>query len=423
MAKLKAGAAAFDITPPSGLSLAGFAARSQPSIGVHDPLTARAIVVGDTAIVVADVIGIHRESSARIRQRCGLPPDNVIVTATHTHGAPLSMPGRLGTQTDPRFLRQLEDGCVAAIRKAAASAVPASLVAGLGPDPDVARNRRHADGPLDRSLPVLEVVAEDGRVIAVMTSYACHPTVLGADNRLVTADYPGYVRQEIEAAFPGAVALFLVGCAGDANIGHAAKASWTVEANETRTFENAERLGRRIGRAALAAPMAAVEARAVASNGMMNLELDRPEGDLEAAVRAWQAELDAGATAPRSLLLPHWIAWAKANAHVPPGRWQGRVSVFDWGGVVIAAMPGEIFSRTGLDIRAACGDRIGFVLAYADDTPGYIPPHEEYPHGGYEVDEAHRFIGLPGRFAPGSAEALAEKTIELLDKASRRPVA
>ncbi len=105
-----AGVAVEDITPDaamlaSGLRLAGFAARSDPATGVHDRLTARAVVVEDTAIVIADVIAFHEDSSARIRARCGLPKDRMIVAATHTHGAPFMVPGRLGGEPDPAFLR------------------------------------------------------------------------------------------------------------------------------------------------------------------------------------------------------------------------------------------------------------------------------------------------------------------------------
>ena len=94
MGALKVGMAVVDITPPLGLLLAGFAARTEPATGAHDPLTVRAVVVGDTAVVVADVIGIHEAMSARIRERCPLPSANVIVAATHTHGAPVSMADR-----------------------------------------------------------------------------------------------------------------------------------------------------------------------------------------------------------------------------------------------------------------------------------------------------------------------------------------
>ena len=43
----------------------------------------------------------------------------------------------------------------------------------------------------------------------------------------------------------------------------------------------------------------------------------------------------------------------------------------------------------------------------------YIPPASEFRFGGYEVDEAHRYYGLPMSFAPGSAEALAGCAIAL----------
>jgi hypothetical protein len=414
MSLVRAGAATIEFTPPPGLLLAGYAARTEPALGANDPLTARALVIGDTALVVADVIGIHEQTSARIRQRCGLPPHNVVVAATHTHAAPVSMPGRLGAPADPGFLTALEDACVAALREAVANAVPCSLSAGMGADPDIARNRRHADGPLDRSLPVLHATDANGRVIAVLVSYACHPVVLGADNRLMSADFSCYLRRDIERAHPGAIAIFANGCAGDVNDGHAASASFTAAAQPNRDFAHAERLGRRIAAAALAAPLRPVTANPTARNAQLTLPLDRPEGDLLRRAAEWQAELDAGVPPPRALLLPYWVTWARDNAAIPPGAWQGRATVLDWGDVVIAALPGEVFSETGLAIRAACGDRLGFVLAYADDTAGYLPPLPEYPFGGYEVDEAHRFYGTPGRYAPGTAETLASTLTSLL---------
>jgi len=422
MGALKAGVAIVDITPPSGLLLAGFAARTEPAIGAHDPLTVRAVVVGDTAIVVADVIGIHEAMSAGIRERCPLPAANVIVAATHTHGAPVSMQDRLSADADPAFLRALEEGCVAALTEAAANAVPVQLSVGLGADPEVARNRRHADGPLDRALPVLRIRDAGGELLAVIVSYACHPTVLGADNRLMTADFPHFVRSTIEAAHPGAVAIFLNGCTGDVNIGHTAQASVTLNANATRTFENAERLGTRIAEAALAAPEMPVGATAAASEQLVELTLERRERDLPALAAAWEDEART-AEPVRATVLQHWASWARRNADHPVGTWVGRVSVLDWGGLPIVALPGEIFAETGLAIRAACSGQPALVLSYADGTPGYIPPASEFGFGGYEVDEAHRFIGMPGAFAAGSAERLAQaaKTLLGLPKQAATP--
>ena len=64
--ELLAGAASVDITPPPRLMMCGYAARTQRATGTHDPLTARALVIGDTAIVVADVLGVDAATSARI---------------------------------------------------------------------------------------------------------------------------------------------------------------------------------------------------------------------------------------------------------------------------------------------------------------------------------------------------------------------
>ena len=40
---LKAGIAVVDITPPPGLAMAGFGARTEPALGAHDALTVRAL--------------------------------------------------------------------------------------------------------------------------------------------------------------------------------------------------------------------------------------------------------------------------------------------------------------------------------------------------------------------------------------------
>jgi neutral ceramidase len=370
-------------------------------------------VVNDTAIVVADVIGLHEDMAARIRDRCVLPALNVVVCATHTHAAPVSMHDRLGANADPHFLRNLEDKCVETIDAAVANAQSGQLSFGLGNDPDVARNRRHADGLLDRALPVLRLRDQSGRLMALIVSYACHPTVLGADNLEVTADFPHYLRQKIESENSGAIAIFLNGCTGDVNIGHTAQASWSTAANATRTFENAKRLGDRIADAAMAAPETPCDTTVQVAEQFATLELERREGDLVAAKTAWQSELNT-ADAARKTLLKHWIAWADRFETIAPGHWRGRVACLNWGGIPIVSLPGEIFAETALSIRASGIGNSGLVLSYAEGTPGYIPPRSEYPVGGYEVDEAHRFFGMPGSFAAGSAETLTQSAISLI---------
>src|SRR6185437_14826254 len=412
-----AGAAIVDITPSPGLAMSGFAARTEPATCAHDRLTARALVVDDTAIVVADVLGLHEAMSRRIRARCGLPPERVIVAAVHNHGGPASMQGRAAGGTNPVYLKRLEDGCVAALQQAVANRRPATLSIGMGADPDIARNRRHDGGTVDTALPVLRVRGADGEMIAVMTSYACHPVVLGADNRLWTADYPHFVREAIEARYPGAVALFFTGCAGDANNGHKPQDSVTLAANPARTFAAAEQVGRTIAAAVLAAPEAPAGAGVVAADTEVSLTFERLEREPMAVLAAqWKRERTE-ASPSRAVLLGHWITWARTAPLPPFAPWVGRVALLRWGEVPIVALPGEIFAETGLSIRAALEHRPAFVIAYAESVPGYIPPVSEFRFGGYEVDEAHRFIGMPAAFAAGSAEALAAAAIDLTRRA------
>lgn len=411
---MRVGAAVVDVTPPFGHAMAGFGARTLPANATHDPITARAVVVDDTALVIADVIGLDAALTARVRARCSLPDDRVVVAALHSHGGPASMPGRAGGNTDPGYMARLEDGLVAAIDRAAAQAVPARLSAALGGDPDVARNRRHADGPLDRSVPLLRFDDRAGRPIALVTNYACHPVVLGADNLAWTADYPYFVRRRLEAAHPGAVALFATGACGDANTGHSASASLTTSAQSERTFARAEELGERIAAAALTADLKPMGDDVAAAVQAVDLPLARREAQPPAALAAaWRAERDT-ADAMRRLILDHWIRWAETAPNPPFPPLPARVSVLDWGGVPVAALPGEIFAASGLAVRDAFAGRPGLVVAYADDNPGYIPPAGEFAYGGYEVDEAHRYYGLPASFAPGAAEALVAAARNLL---------
>jgi hypothetical protein len=97
---LRVGPAIVDITPPAGLQMAGFGARTEPAKGAHDALTVRAIAVNDTALVVADIIGIDQELSRRVRDACVLPAGRVVITALHNHGGPAVERGPGGLPAD-----------------------------------------------------------------------------------------------------------------------------------------------------------------------------------------------------------------------------------------------------------------------------------------------------------------------------------
>ena len=411
-----AGAAVVEINPPAGLAMCGYAARTRPAQGSHDPLSVRALAVGDTALAVADVIGLERDFCRRVRSGCVLPDDNVLLCALHNHGGPPSMAGRLAQSPADGFMQQLEATCIAAIDQAVAARRQSTLTFGAGADPQVACNRRRVDGPTDPSLPVLRVRDAAGQICAVLVNYACHPVVLGADNLLWTADYPHFVRRDIEAEHPGATAIFVTGCAGDANLGHSAKSSISLAAQKGRDYATAATVGARIAAAALAAPERPLGDKARAKTAEVKLHLHRRETSPAATLAArWKSE-QACADPAHAAALQVWIDWAATVAQRPLRPLHERVTALRWGGLPVIGLPGEIFAATGLALRATGLGAEAVLAGFADDNPGYIPPEEEYQFGGYEVDEAHRYYGQPASFAPGSAEALASEASRLLAK-------
>ena len=401
----RVGVSVVDITPPPGGAMAGFAARQAPAEGAHDALTVRALVVEDTALVAVDVIGIDAALSARVRARSPLPAQNITLAATHTHGGPVSMPGRLADRADAEFLRRLETGILRAIEEAAQARQPARLYGGCGAEPGFASNRRHAGGPVDRGVPVLRFDRMDGTVLAYFVSYACHPVVLGADNLHWTADYPHFLRARLEAASPGAIAIFATGCAGDVNTGHSAAASLSRARQSDRTYDRARVIGEGVAQAALAADLAPLTGASGAGEGFDSLRFaPREVGDRADLARRWRA----ASQAPGDIHAI-WAEWAEQRMGREIDPMPARCTALHWAGARILGLPGEIFARTALDLRHSLGGTGPLhIIAYADDNPGYIPPREEFDAGGYEVEEAHRFYGMGASIAPGVAEALSQ---------------
>lgn len=409
--------------------MSGFVARTEAAVGAHDPLSVRALVVDGTGVVTVDVVGLDEDTCRRIRERCGDVGD-VVVHATHTHGGPVSMRDRLGDRLDEDWLRGLEDAAVDAVHEAAARREPADLAALSAPDPDVARNRRRPDGPVDRELPVVLLRRPDGTTLATVVSYACHPVVLGADNLRFTADYPGVVRSLVEDDL-GGVTLFLTGCAGDANTGHTAAASVTTAPTAGRTYAASAEVGARIARAVLdgvrhrervggvadaaSDPASAAGPRAVSAvrrEVVLALDVPSPEQLRDEATR-WAESARAATDEAQRALFRSWAGWAATAGAAGVDRWHGQVTVLRWGPATLVCLPGEPFAATARAVRAVSGPGVTLVAGYCDGCPGYLPPAEEYPYGGYEVEDAHRYYGMPGPFAPGSAERLVAAVEEI----------
>lgn len=407
-----------DVSPMSG-----FAARTLPSKGFHDALSVRALDLGAAVIISVDVCGIEESTCTAIAQRVRPhAPGSVLVCATHTHAGPCSMPTRLGG-CDPETEQLIIDTAVATAVEAATHPVPCQVGYSEQDGVGVAQNRRHPGHKIDPPVQALRFTGIDGAEVAVLLTYPCHPVVLDASNRLLSGDYVHYARATVESDLPGTTAVFLTGCAGDVNTGHSAESSYSVAGASNRTFAEAERIGTLVGRAATRAEPAPITTTAnfpavayLTAEVELLLEPLAPSV-LSGQVKDWRAErltADAG----KAALLDIWLDWADHRTDAT--SWTSSVSVVRIGEVRIVALPGEPFLDCVAQLRHGLGQGAGaaqaptsLVVGYTNGCPGYFPTAEEYPHGGYEVCDAHRYYAMPAPFAQGSAETLVAKAVQL----------
>jgi hypothetical protein len=411
-----AGSAARSVDVPVGTRMAGFAARLGPSTGVHDPMTVRALLLGDLCWIAVDACALHEDTCAEIAARVPHPDELVRVTATHTHAGPGVAPGRLGG-ADHGVLAAVVEAAVDAVTGAARRRVEAVVSVRQTAVDDVAFDRRR-EQPVTVDLQAV-LARHAGEVVAALVVFPCHPVVLSAANTEISADYPASLRTRLELAWPQARVLFAPGCAGDVNTGHTASSSFTAGASPSRSFAEAERIGTRLAEQLLgsAAGLDPAEEGTVLGSRrtVVELELARLDREPPAVLAArWRAEA-AGADPGTVALLDAWITWARTHdSPAATHRWSAPVSVSRLSSGWLVGLPGEPFLGVANRLRAALGPGT-VVVGYTDGCPGYFPLRSDYPRGGYEVLDAHRYYGLPAPFAAGSAERLVDTALGLAE--------
>ena len=411
--RLQVGAAAVEVAVPAGTMMSGFAARVEPSSGVHDPLTVRALVINDFCWVAVDVCGLDGATCRTVADRIPFREGHVVISATHTHAGPCAACGGLG-DFDPDIIEAITAAAAVAVKEASESREPCQAFyesfLGLG----IAKNRRHPERAIDPALQVVVFKRDNGTVNAWLVQYPCHPVVLGADNLLISGDYPAFVRSHLEGSAPGSTAVFLTGAAGDVNTGHSAESSYSQASAQHRTFAEAERIGELLGKVAAQAgsstnSLGTASLAAAASVELCFEVLDR-RSPQELATH-W-TKLMADAAPGQRALLQTWIDWTARDQLLRDMKWRGTVTVFRLGSLLVVALPGEPFLECADRIQEAFVTPV-VVAAYSNGCPGYFPTADEYDHAGYEVTDAHRYYGMPAPFKRGSAEKLVETAIDL----------
>jgi neutral ceramidase len=395
---LKSGFAHADITPPANAKPTG-SYRPRAMVRAHDPLLAVACVIDDgkttVALVGIDVGVIHRETAdaarALIERHTGIPRDNIIISASHTHqgGASLSL---FSAVADGAYANQVSVAIADAVLRAWQTRADCELASGSGKVSGIHFNRRflmrdgrHVThpgkmnpdivapaGPVDDKVSFLAMRTADGKITGIVVNFGCHCTVT-EDGNEYSADYVHYIREHLTKALGPIEVVFLLGACGDV----------TQIDNQSDRNEKGHRHADMMG-ATLATEITRQLPRAswtsTAACGVATQTTPIAVRDKDAAKPPSQG-LGGG-----DFWEPMFAAEAK---HVEAMRTQtpnidGHITAIKIGDLAIAANGAELFAQASLDIQRASPFVKTWVVTLANEYLGYVPTASAHYAGGYE---------------------------------------
>ena len=449
----QAGAATSNITPRlGGEIIGGFA--PFPSTHVHDELHARCLVLDDgqmrLALVVCDLLGVDHlvsvEARRLIDESIGLPPERVLISATHTHSASSAL-GQDRFKADQKLddyqqfvARRIADG----VRRAANNLRPAEIAFGTAEAPEHVFNRRwqmkpgtvppnpfggidqvkmnppagspnlvEPAGPTDPTISLIAVREPDGRPISVFAAYSLH-YVGGVGAGHVSADYYGMFCQELarlldaEHQDPPFVALMANGTSGDIN---------NINFREPRPRQPPYAQMRLVADDVAAKVRAAMEKLEYRDQARLDSRYREP-------IVGWRRPTD------------EQLQWAKetlAGAEKTPGKvdlsaiYAERtlriaehaetaavpLQVLRIGDVCLGTMPCEVFCEIGLEFKERSPLKPAFMVELAHGYLGYLPTPRQHRLGGYET-----WLGT-NRLEPAASDKLLGELLEMAAEVAR----
>jgi neutral ceramidase len=396
------------------------------------------MIATDTAGILHTAYHTFRRA---IAQKTGLSPGQIVINASHTHrGLYYNLDDQalldktpfqlVGMDSFNALVPRLAEGA----KQAMANKRPAKLSVGQGQLPELAWNRRllylseyherrfnkrrkYPIGTTDPALGVVKCEGADGKALAVLCFYACHPTVAEPG---LSGDYPGYAMAALERELgPSCTALFFQGCAGNIAPNYrlqgpggttaavdmvgslfAARVEHTL-LNSMTKIDSASFL---FGRAEYDLPLIPLS-YGPTDVGSVDLGRwfqppplvsERQEGSIkdleerfEKAVASFDRSLLTSSPRNTSGSYQHWLMMALADRLTLAKNlkeWsRHEVQVLVCGPLCLVFIPGETYIDYGLEIKQNSPYRYTFVSAYNDTTITYVPDPIAFEEGGYET--------------------------------------
>ena len=451
------GIAVGDITPPVGIYHRMWgAATHERAEGIHRPLRATVLIFqpldgdgGEDArqvLVALDhcLLGPPEMDLllGAVTGATGVPRDDIVVVFSHTHAAGLmsldrqELPG--GDLIRP-YLWDVAERVSELVLAAQSSLSPATIVFGTGRC-DLAQHRDYWDGErkqfvcgynphetADDTVVAARVTGDDGRLLATIVNYACHPTTLAWENRLISPDYPAAMREVVEQA-TGAPCVFVQGASGDLGpkegyvgdpavadrngrqLGYAALATLTALPPPATQFEYA---GAVVSGATLGAwrhaPVSPAQRERLSRWQRIRWTLSLPyrpglstREQVQSELARWEAKEAAARSAGNDeqardcrAMVERQTRMLMRLAVLPPGNeYPLDLTLWRTGDAFWVTVPGEPYSLLQRSLRARFPDTPIVVSNLANGWgPSYLPTEDVYDKGIYQESIA---VAAPG---------------------------
>lgn len=413
------GIARKDITPPAGIFARNWgAAAHEVAEGVHMPLTLTCATFQTAAaepplVLISADLGWWKSAADEKQLREGilnaleLDAARLMFCLTHTHAGPSTFSedaGKPGGHLIQPYLQHVQHSAIAAVREALGAVRPATLSWQYG-QCDLAVNRDlpyedryivayNPSVPADQTLLVGRITCGD-EICGTIVNYACHPTTLAWDNKLLSPDYIGAMRETVETA-THAPCLFLQGASGDLSPREQYSGNTAL----------ADSYGKQLGFAVLSvlqgmlpagtelqftrvvesgAPLGIWEKAPFETPGVLKAEMlmvELPLKDLpslEEIERAWAACEDH--------VLKERL-WRQRGIRKTVGDGQNAAMplwVWRLGDSLFFGQPNETYSIFQQHLRQSCAPYAVAVMNIVNGYAGYLPPSESYRRNSYAV--------------------------------------
>lgn len=429
---LRAGCGEADITPSVGLPLSGFAVRrDRPSVAVDDPLRVKVLAVEQMhqhiLLLSFDLLGFDFELDAQIRGLLAnqFPDQQVILTTTHTHSAPPTMPISGETRVPGSYIEMILSAAIRAVNQALAALADAELFHAAAELHGINLNRRQhynlgkaaQDFDVDSIFDLFTFRTPGGLCQGSFVRFSCHAVTMTTQH--ISADYPGELTRRL-AQLLGAPCLFLVGTAGDSNptthnLDHVAMCAFVDQIIDQlvdlpRRLEPVAVDNLSFAEQTFRLPFTPLPERAEVLETITRNERilagDQISPDLQPLVReyqGWVARGDSDLTAA----VEHWAGvfreaalrtLAAIDSSQPMPGAPFRIAGLALGLFTFVFLSGEVLTPVGRHIQDLRPNRQVKVISYLSPIVGYIADAADFDLGGYEPGSAWMWYRMPAPF-------------------------